>query len=189
MTGASLIAKTAELDELAISIRDCVESAERYAGQAVCEAVSAGRLLARAKQIVPRGEWVTWVTANTPLAVRTAQAYMRLSSKLASLPDEEAQRVALLPIREAMKAITTDPTAPTAMPPMFVSAREPRERYVSQLKQTMRGMNAFITRVNIGELRHTEIEKTRHSLTTALATLDMLEAEFSALSSELERAA
>lgn len=93
------------LSALAIAIRTGVEYAEKHAKRAVDSARTVGQNLLLAKQQVEHGAWETWVTQNTPLKPRTAQAYMKLAVRMDELEPEKAQRVALLPIREALKAI------------------------------------------------------------------------------------
>jgi hypothetical protein len=97
-----------ELSELARAIREGVERAEGLAKSAVEAARAVGQNLILAKKKVPRGEWEAWLRDSTPLAVRTAQAYMRLADRMEALPADEAQRVADLPLREALKAIASN---------------------------------------------------------------------------------
>lgn len=99
----------ADLSQIAQQINLAVTAAETHAQQAVRSALRAGELLSQAKEQVPTGEWESWVANNCTVALRTAQAYMRLHKKLGVLPPDETQRVALLPLRQAMAAIATPP--------------------------------------------------------------------------------
>jgi hypothetical protein len=80
--------------------------ADCRAKSAMWAACNAGALIATAKKKLKHGEFEQWVVDHCDISVRTAQAYMRLAKHVQELPQEEAQRVALLPVREAMKAIS-----------------------------------------------------------------------------------
>ncbi len=81
--------------------------------KAVCEAamtatqhaIKCGVLLTEAKSGLPHGQWLPWLKENCELSERTTQAYMRLARRCEELGGEEAQRVADLPVRQAMVAI------------------------------------------------------------------------------------
>ena len=83
------------------------------AHKAVCEAavtatqhaIKCGVLLIAAKSGLPHGQWLPWIKENCDLSERTTQAYMRLARRHEELGGEEAQRVADLPVRQAMVAI------------------------------------------------------------------------------------
>src|SRR5262249_17681705 len=71
----------------------------------------AGQLLIEAKKQVPRGHWLPWLRAECEItSVRTAQAYMQL----ARLSDADADRVAPLALRDAMRAIAKTKPKTTA---------------------------------------------------------------------------
>jgi len=96
-----------DLPRLAELVGDAVSAAEQGANSTMQHALRAGELLVRAKELVRHGDWIDWLKANCRLAPRTAQAYMRLPERLKALAPQEAQRVAHLPVREALRAITT----------------------------------------------------------------------------------
>lgn len=110
-----VVVEPTQLSDLSRQINDAVQEANSSATRAMTAALRAGQLLAEAKMAVPHGEWEAWLTNNCNVAPRTAQAYMRLSRKLPELPPAEAQRVADLPLREAIAAIATN-AAPTRQP-------------------------------------------------------------------------
>ena len=93
---------TKAIQAVAKEINAAIAAAEDAARDAVAHARRAGELLIEAKATVPSGEWTAWVKEHVSVSLRTAQAYMRLSRKLAELPEGEAQRVALLPLRLAL---------------------------------------------------------------------------------------
>ncbi|MEB0058813.1 DUF3102 domain-containing protein [Variovorax sp. LG9.2] len=101
------------LPALAIKINNTVSAAEADAKSSMQRALEAGKLLTEAKEAVAHGEWQSWLVANCNVAARTAQAYMKLAKRLPELSAPEAQRVADLPVRDAIRAITTDPVSPT----------------------------------------------------------------------------
>jgi hypothetical protein len=103
------IAPADNLVTLPERINSAVQAAESHARSAVECAIRAGGLLLQAKALVQYGEWEGWLQQHVTCAPRTAQAYMRLHAKVKTLPKPEAQRVALLPLRDAMKAIATEP--------------------------------------------------------------------------------
>lgn len=94
---------------LAAEINAAHQQAEASAWTAVEHAAKAGELLTEAKAQIDHGSWAVWVEANCEFSLRTAQAYMRISHKLPDLDESKAQRVALLPLREAMKVLVDGP--------------------------------------------------------------------------------
>ena len=68
-------------------------------------AMSAGKLLIRAKEQMKHGDWLNWLKENCECSERTAQAYMRVVRLLPTLPEGKAQRVADLSFREVIKEI------------------------------------------------------------------------------------
>jgi phage N-6-adenine-methyltransferase len=88
---------------LATRIRAEHEAAQSAMRSAVSHAVEAGKLLMEAKRTVGHGGWEAWVRDSCGFSERTAQGYMRL----ARLDPEKAQRVALLSLREALKALAS----------------------------------------------------------------------------------
>jgi hypothetical protein len=91
------------LDMMAIGIKSHRESAERCFSHGVEHAFGAGELLIAAKKKIKHGEWLPWLETHCELALRTAQAYMRL----ARLPVEKRNGVAHLPLRDALSAISS----------------------------------------------------------------------------------
>jgi hypothetical protein len=104
---ASTLAETGPgLKAIVIVIQRAMSDLQKHSKGAVAAARAIGQNLAMAKERVPYGDWEVWVQQNTSLSLRTAQQYMKLSAALDQMPYEEAQRVALLSVREAIKAIT-----------------------------------------------------------------------------------
>ena len=95
----------ASLGELAAAINAEHQAAERTARTAVDHARAAGDKLLQAKAQVDHGQWLPWLSANCPdIAVRTAQAYMRLAGNWGTLETKYAT-VAYLPINDALKLL------------------------------------------------------------------------------------
>jgi Protein of unknown function (DUF3102) len=94
------------LADLAGRINDEHRLAEQHARSAVEHALKCGELLIEAKGKVQHGEWLPWLKANCAVSERTAQAYMRLAHEIPKLDPGKAQRVADLPLREALKALS-----------------------------------------------------------------------------------
>ena len=95
----------ASLGELAAAINAEHQAAERTARTALDHARAAGDKLLQAKAQVDHGQWLPWLSANCPdIAVRTAQAYMRLAGNWGTLETKYAT-VAYLPINDALKLL------------------------------------------------------------------------------------
>jgi hypothetical protein len=90
------------LDALADMIRKAHKATEKHKHDAVVQAATAGNHLLVAKQQVQHGQWEQWVADNCKFALRTAQIYMKIAKRLRELPPAKTQRVALLPLREAL---------------------------------------------------------------------------------------
>ena len=71
----------------------------------VQHAKSAGELLLQAKAQCQHGEWLPWLEENFEGSATTAQAYMRLARNWPQLEAANAQRVADLSFREALKQL------------------------------------------------------------------------------------
>ena len=76
----------------------------------VAHSVNAGQGLIKAKELVDKdfgyGHWEDWVRSHLKCSIRTAQLYMQM----AGLPDKDAQRVAHLSLRKAVKALAKKKT-------------------------------------------------------------------------------
>lgn len=165
------------LPELAKKINAQVEAAEGRARSALQYALDAGQLLNKAKVMVPHGKWNDWLVENCVVAPRTAQAYMRLAKSLPLLTDADAQRVADLPVREAIRAISTDPTPAmreaAAQPPRD---REERHRVVEQFQKTAASIREASKWFTYGmDLKPMKVASLRKKLTDAIAELDRLQ--------------
>lgn len=165
-----------DLGELADSIHIKVEAANHHLKYSARFAIEAGQLLIEAKSLVQHGQWEQWLTDNCQVAPRTAQAYMRLAKHIPELPDAKAQRVADLPLREAIKAITTDPTAPPRRPRVEgIWDRGERERTAkifdtgaTALREATRAIS------NAREIKPGKVQSLRNRLAAVLAELDKL---------------
>jgi hypothetical protein len=93
------------LEGLATNIRAEHEACRAAAETATRHAIRCGQLLAQAKEGLVHGQWLPWLNGHCNVSERTAQAYMRLALKCGDMDDEKAQRVADLPIREALRAV------------------------------------------------------------------------------------
>jgi Protein of unknown function (DUF3102) len=106
-------AGTNRLPVLAAEIRKAHADVQDAAKTATQRAIEAGHALIEAKSLVKHGEWLSWLKSNVDLSARTAQAYMRLAESQA---EPNTQRVAHLPVREALRAIA-DHRLPDGIPP------------------------------------------------------------------------
>jgi hypothetical protein len=179
MHAADIITVDVEaLPELAIQINAATAAAESSARSFVQLVRQAGELLMQAKTMIRHGEWEAWVTANCTIAPRTAQAYMRLHEKLSALPATEAQRVADLPLRDAMKAISTPAAAPKRLPSLVrPHSRTDAERTHAALDASATALRTVCRGLNASLVKRTDIERARAKLQAALVALDALAVE------------
>ena len=164
-----------DLAFLPAQINAAVGEAEGHANMAVQAALKAGALLNHAKTLVPHGEWERWLTDNCAVAVRTAQAYMRLASKLPALPPAEAQRVADLPLREAIAAISTAPTAPPRSAGYRVERTEAERasKVIGGAGRTCLNLGREV-QLNFRDIKVARIKSAREKLMAAVAELDRM---------------
>jgi len=165
-----------DLTALPARIEAAIQDVQAHASSMVQTAERAGQLLLQAKAAVPHGEWDIWLRTHCTVSPRTAQAYMRLCTKLGGLPAEMRNAVADLPLREAMKTITTAPTAP---PRASKSVRVPTRTDAERTAETLRAGAKAIQRTardieDSHRMNRREVEKTRAKLQAALGELDRL---------------
>ena len=105
----SLVAiEDAPLLVLAAQITNAHEDACRAAQSAIAHARRAGNLLIEAKAGLEHGSWLSWLGEHcSAIPERTAQAYMRVARDWPTL-EAKAQRVADLPLRDAL-ALLAEP--------------------------------------------------------------------------------
>jgi hypothetical protein len=82
-----------------------------------------GELLLQAKVVAGHGKWTDWLLNNCSISETAARGYMRMAEEYPRLDAEKRQRVAVLPWREALKAISKPREAePTTTPPTTSSS-------------------------------------------------------------------
>ena len=167
------------LPSLAKQINEAVTDAENHARSAMEVALTAGALLTEAKKQVPHGEWENWLTEHCNLAGRTARAYMKLAKDFPSLPEPERQRVATLPVREAVKAIATDPAPPVTekiLPAFAPRRREERERVSEKFSATAKSIRDVAKRIGMFmDIKPAQVTALRTKLQEMLSELDQLQ--------------
>ncbi|WP_299146742.1 DUF3102 domain-containing protein [uncultured Comamonas sp.] len=165
--------------ELAERISIRVRMAENHAKKALEYALEIGALLNEAKPLVKHGDWDKWLTEHCNLAARTARAYMKLAKDFPSLPEPERQRVATLPVREAVKAIATDPAPPATekvLPAAAPRRREERERVSAKFSSTAKSIRDAAKRINLFmDIKPAQVTALRTKLQDMLAELDQLQ--------------
>ena len=110
MNAPALIEPT--LDQLATEINAAHAAAQALSSQAVERAHDAGIWLNQAKAQVEHGQWLPWLAEHCPaVAVRTAQAYMRLAQDWPKLESEIRNGVAHLNFRQAIKLLSAQKPA------------------------------------------------------------------------------
>lgn len=166
------------LRDIAQKINDTTQTAEGQARLAVQSAMAAGDLLTQAKSYVAHGQWNEWLLANCAVAPRTAQAYMQLFKQVPALEDSKAQRVADLPLRQAIKAIATVPVAPPSSrdPGIRVAARSDAEKVIAVFQKSALGLRDSARLIGlIRELNGKQVAALRSKLLAALDALDTLQ--------------
>ena len=166
------------LRDIAQKINDATQTAEGQARSAMQSAMTAGDLLTQAKGHVQHGQWNEWLLANCTVAPRTAQAYMRLFKQVPALEDSKAQRVADLPLREAIKAIATVPEVPTSTRGLAVQtvSKTERERNAAVFLRSAKGLKEATRFFAItGAMTGPQVLKLRTALTAAIDALDALQ--------------
>ena len=169
-----------ELPQLAEQIKAVTKSAETSARTAMNCALEAGALLIEAKKLVQHGEWESWLTNNCEVAPRTAQAYMRLAKSVPLLEESKAQRVADLPVREAIRAIATNPTKPSQPrhANIFLPIRTDADRAIAALNKSAAALKAGARSVFAARgIKGAQIVSLRKKLTDALEAIDRMEAD------------
>ena len=169
-----------ELPQLAEQIKAVTKSAETSARTAMNCALEAGALLIEAKKLVQHGEWESWLTNNCEVAPRTAQAYMRLAKSVPLLEESKAQRVADLPVREAIRAISTDPTKPSQprRTNIFLAKKDDADRAALALSKSAVALKSASKKVSwLRGMKGAQIVSLRKNLTDALAAIDRIEAD------------
>lgn len=162
------------LPGLAEKIKTATAAAETGARTAVQNALLAGELLTQAKGYVQHGQWENWLLSNCSLAPRTAQAYMRLHKKLGQLPSPEAQRVALLPVREAINAITTDATKPKCITGYARPGLNDKQKVFASMNAAAKTVREVASMVNFGSVKRAKLDVARNKLLVALADINTL---------------
>ena len=93
-----------DLADLASQIKAMHRKAEDCAREAVGHALEAGKLLIQEKTQIQHGNWLPWLQDNCEVSERTARTYMQLAREYPKLEEPDRQRVANLPLRQAIKA-------------------------------------------------------------------------------------
>lgn len=190
------------INRLAAEAEEEARLAHQHGSSATLKAIAVGEALARAKAHVRHGEFEDWVLTNTCIkSKRTAQAYMQLARKVQELPGDEAQRIALLPVGQALKAIASraEPAPVRRLehrprgyrPPSRVAA----DAVVRTIRSSVNALNASARLVDRGaEVKGRDLEVIRQRVNKVLALVDKLQAgaagpEGTDTASELEVAA
>jgi hypothetical protein len=98
-----------------------INAEHQAAGQAAQSALEharrAGELLIEAKAALSHGTWLPWLAEHCPtIPERTAQAYMRVAQRWTELAVGDPQRVADLPLRQALALLTEPRPEPEPVP-------------------------------------------------------------------------
>lgn len=186
-TGLQLI-EAADLNTLAAQINDAAREAERHARGATENALIVGAMLIEAKKLVTHGEWDNWILQNCEIAPRTVQAYMRLARTLPQLDAPKAQRVADLPVREAVRAIATNPDAPKKLSHTDVrlAKKDDADRAAIALRKSADALRTAAKEIHLlRSMKGAQVAALKKKLTDALDAIDRMEADSAAPASEV----
>ncbi|MEB0112786.1 DUF3102 domain-containing protein [Variovorax sp. RTB1] len=143
---------------------------------ALQHALEAGALLNQAKARIAHGKWNEWLAVNCQVAPRTARGYMRLATAYPTLPESEPQRVADLPVREAVKAIATHPSPPARPRAALGANREDSDRVVERFQATAKIVREASRWISHGKpLEGGKVTTLRNQLQAILSELDPLQ--------------
>ena len=186
-TGLQLI-EVPNLQTLATQINETAREAERHARGATENALIVGAMLIQAKKLVVHGEWDHWILQNCEIAPRTVQAYMRLAKSLPQLDAQEAQRVADLPVREAIRAIATNPDAPKKFnyTDVRLTKKDDADRAVNALRKSTNALKAATRNIEVFRaMKGAQVAALKKKLTDALEAIERMEADSAAQTSEV----
>lgn len=110
----------------AIKINEQHNLANACAQKAVAHAQEAGKLLLEAKEKLGHGEWLPWLQTNCQFSARAAQGYMRLAKEIPKLDELNTQRVAHMPLRQALAALSQHDDGPDQR---MIAARQNGQRF------------------------------------------------------------
>lgn len=162
-----------DLGEMAEKIRITILAAEESAKTAVHLAVEVGHLLTGAKSKIKHGKWAGWLAANVPVSHRTANIYMRLAEASRELSTEDWQRVANLPLRDAVNAIS-NPAVPTRHKPLIQIPRKDRDGLKAKILKSAAALRKSAKMVDFGYGDGRDLKHARTALSEATALLDKL---------------
>lgn len=163
-----------DLAPLAEQINIHIQQAESAARDAVTAALAAGELLNRAKAKVAHGEWEAWVMSHCTVAPRTARAYMSLAKRVPLLTGAERQRVADLPLREAIAAVATTPETPPRIKRIKFDIGV-ASRLHDRLKSNSNSLNSLARSVLSGRVDAKRLRTMRERLLETIAVIDSME--------------
>jgi hypothetical protein len=147
-------AEIAVLDDdpeaIAARINAAVADANEHATQAsnhwsaaTAKALEIGAMLVRFREKVPKGHYEAELKRLCDLAPRTARAYVRLHQKFKAMPEHQRQRVAAMPVRQALLTIATaaEPLPRGHLPSYRPASRAEADLVAARARRAVTGMN------------------------------------------------
>lgn len=170
-----------DLPDQATKINAATQAAEASAKSALTHALTAGRLLIEAKAAVDHGSWEKWVIDNCTVAPRTGRAYMKLAESYPKLGEPYRQRVADMPLRDAIRAISIPAEGPKRSihwsAPGQLAKRTEAYRVGNTFSKSADALTRAAKELHCAEeLKPSRMEALRKRLTDALSDLDRLAA-------------
>lgn len=163
-------------DQDARRINELTARAEQHARGAFEAALEAGAILATVKTRLEHGQFESWITEHCTIAPRTARAYMRLARHYEELSEAERQRVAGLPLRDAIHAISTAPEAPQRVASLRMRTKDDRERMLETCDKAQSTIKSVRSLVNHHRnIPQAKLKKVRADLEALIRVLDTLQ--------------
>lgn len=117
-----MIPNESSLPSLASQISALHEECQQHYKRSLSIALKIGSLLLEAKSMVRHGEWLVWLGANCELSERTAQVYMQVAKKGATLEQIESADSADLTIESALNQFSSHNSLVTITRPKAITS-------------------------------------------------------------------
>lgn len=162
---------TSRTDQLASNIRQYTVDADSHARSAVESARLAGAALLEAKREIPHGDWAAFVMDGCGLTMRTASAYMRVARMMPGLTMANRQRVAEMPLRKALGALSRPRSVKVAR-----ASAEEIELVEDALVNLVRSADILLSRLSRRDVpSEQQIARLREQLRQAVSALGLLD--------------
>jgi hypothetical protein len=142
----STIEGSNRLPDLAARIKAEHEACVGAMRRGLKHAITAGELLAEARELVPHGEWLPWLANNCAVSARSAQRYMKLAGHKDEIVKNDT--VSHMTINEALDAVAEAPDAERRaaldnLKRLAANVRASEQKVYRAIEQRAQGFEAF----------------------------------------------